>query len=124
MSTFAGLYVSGSLIHVGVTQDTPAIESQLEDGADPSEYVFTVEPTSWKTLLRMQQALMRGASAAGLNISEVWPDPQTDTLNVGLVTLPPNAQATVASLVGSNAFTLTKVPVGQVYPEPAKRPSR
>jgi hypothetical protein len=117
MSTFAGLYVSGSLIHVGVTQDTPAIESQLENGADPSEYVFAVEHTSWKTLLRMQQALMNRASAAGLNVSEAWPDPKTDRLGVGLVTLPANAEATVASLVGSDAVSVAQMSVPHTYLE-------
>jgi hypothetical protein len=121
MDTFAGLYVSGSTIYVGVTKDTPAIESQIEDGANPAEYQFSTRPNSWKTLLKLQETFMSQASSAGLQVSEVWPDPKTDTLGVGLVTVPSGAQQTVSSLLGSDAITLSQIPLDGGEPLAATR---
>ena len=122
MQTFAGLYVSGSTIYVGVTQDTPAIEAQIENGANPSEYVFMLRSTSWNTLLRMQEKLVSGASSDSLSLSEVWPDPKTDTLGVGVTTAPTaDTASTVASLAGSNAVTVSQIPIGNGQPLTATR---
>ena len=110
MATFAGMYISGQTIYVGVTQDTPAIESQIENGANASEYAFTVQPRSWNTLLALQTAFVTGAPPAGLTFSEVWPDPTTDTLGVGLTTMPANAVPAVLSAITSGAFAANLSP--------------
>lgn len=112
MDSFAGLYVSGGQIAVGMTQLDPAQEALIAGGPPPSEFVFVQRTMSWKQLTALQDKLYNhDFSATDVVLSQSSPDPTDQLLHIGLATVPADAQQVIAAVIGAGTFTLTQVPI-------------
>lgn len=112
MPTFAGLYVDGGQIFVGLTQLDAVQEALIAGGPPPAYYVFTQQTTSWKALMALQDTLYNhDFSGTDVVLSQSAPDPTDQKLHIGLTSIPADAQQEIASVIGSDQFTLSQIPI-------------